>query len=437
MDLKITRTDDCHLRLSLTLPYERVREEVDEAYRTVAKRARIPGFRPGKAPRSVLEMHYGGDVAEKVKEKLVFESLTEALARENISPAAPPRVDATAIAFDPDRPFEFSIDIEVWPNPRVGNYTAIRVDRKIEPVTERTVDNYLSALRERHAEFSPVEDRPLAAGDFAAMDLTATINGEPFKDQKGIMIKMASDQHLPGFCEQLAGLTPGEERRFTLPLPEDADDKLRGRKADFVVNLLAIKKRTLRELDETFCREIADVETVDALRAKVREQLENTARARAEGSMVEQIYEHLLAHHTVTLPEQGIKREAELIAQHNIFQLMMNGLKEEDITRHKEKILTSAREQAVRQRALSCILREIGKKEDITVSDDDIAREIASLAQKKKMPAEEYRAMLEEKDKLRDIERTIIDQKVTRFLVTHAKVKDSRQPFWRRRKEIT
>jgi len=183
MDMKVETIDACRKRLRIEVPAERVDREIEAVFNRLLRTAQVTGFRPGKAPRKVIELHYGDKVREEVKENLVEESFSEALKDTRFEPAVLPRVDTKALTLASGTPFRYDVEVEVWSEFRLGGYSGIRAVRKKAVVADEDVERYLHTLRDQHAEFTPVEDRPLAMSDFALLDISGMVGDTPFDER--------------------------------------------------------------------------------------------------------------------------------------------------------------------------------------------------------------------------------------------------------------
>ncbi|MDD5555786.1 MAG: trigger factor [bacterium] len=427
MDIKVETIDACRRNLRVTLPVERVRLEIDRAYERLGRTARLDGFRPGKAPRRVLELHFAPRVHEEVKERLVDESFGEALRREGIEPAVSPRMDVKSIAISPAEPFSYQVEVETWPALRLGGYTGIKVRRRKEAVTDEDVDRAVGALLDRHAEFIPVADRPAEAGDFALLDIRGEADSAVFEERTGAWMEVAADAYLPGFGDRLIGMRPEETRTFALTLPAEVRPaQLGGKEASYTVTLREIKRKKAPALTDEFCRELGDYAAVDDLKRAVRADLEQYARAREDDRVLEQINDYLLEHTKVPLPPRRLDVETAALAERTAARLIEGGMPKEQIIEKKEELLAGARRQAERSLRLGRIYAEIVRREKIEVTAGEVEERIGRIAGQLKREPAEVRGALEKDGGLDDLREEILKRKVAGFLASHAKVREAK-----------
>ncbi len=427
MEVEVKKIDDCRRKLKISVPVERVAKELDLAYKRVALSAKVPGFRPGRAPKKVLELHYGGRIAEDVKSKLVSETFSEALKLKEVEPAAYPRIDVGVMTLNIAEPFSYEVDVDVWPSVRISGYKGIRAVMEKAVVQDKEVDDSINMLRDRQAEFNPVEGRTLQLGDFAILDLSAKVDGKSFDHKKGLWIEMANGSYLPGFCGKIVGMEPGQDRTFNLALPADLNDKeLSGKEATFEVVLKEIKQKKLPPLDEDFCKSIGNYKNIEELRKAIRENLQRSAETREKNSVVEQINDYLLKHNKVPLPESRVELETVELAERIARRLVSTGWKKEDVIKDKDRLMASARKEAEKNLRLYYIYTEVAKREKISVSDGELEEEIKKMAQSLKKDPREVRGSLEKDGKLKDFREAMKKDKVVEFLIKSGKIKEGK-----------
>lgn len=427
MDMKVESIDACRAKVSVEIPAERVDKEIEAAFARLANTARVAGFRPGKAPRNVLELHYGAQVREEVKEKLVDESFSEALRQKKVEPAVVPQVNTKTLSLSSGGPFRYDVDIEVWPEFRLGGYTGIKASRKKAVVKDEDAERYLQALREQHAEFTPVDGRPIGMGDYALMDIAITLGETPLDERKGVWLEMAPDTYAPGFCEKLIGMKAGEERAFSLPFPSDAREELRGKEGSFRIALKEIKQKKLPLLDDEFCKELGSYKNVDELRAAVRADILKYAESQEEKNVVDQINDYLLAHNEMPLPPTRVNVEAAALARKTAERLLSQGVGKEEILKKKEELMAAARKEAEKMIRLSCIYDKITEREGVAVSAEEIEARVKRIAESMKREPAQVRAALEREGTLGAIEDDIKREKVVALLLSHAKIKEVKE----------
>jgi len=428
MDIKIETIDPCKKRFKIEIPAERVNQEIQLAYERLSRTANVPGFRQGKAPRKILELHFGSGVKEDIKERLVGESFAEALKEKQVEPAVNPTINVKELPLTEGETFRYEVEVEVWPEFHLGGYTGIKAVKKKAAVKDEEVEHYIAMLLDQHAEFLPVEDRPLAAGDFALLDYSGTVEGKIFDERKGLWLEMKTGSFLPGFCDKMNGMVSEETRSFTLTLPADVDQEhLRGKEALFTVTLRQINQKKLPALSDDFCKELGNYTNQDELRAAIRADLLKYAEAQEHRSVVEQINNYLLGHHRMPLPQRRVSAEAASIAEKTAARLLGQGVKKEAILERREELIAASRKEAEKSLTLSCIYDEIARREKIAVSPEEREERIRQIAVMLKREPQQIEVSLEKDGRTGALEEEIKMEKVTAFLVERARIRESKE----------
>ena len=298
--------------LDIEVEKDRLDRAIDDAYRRLAGRVDVPGFRRGKAPRSMVERMIGHDrIVEEALDRLVPEVVTEAMEQEKVEPYTRPRVES--IEFDPLR---LKAVIGLAPKVELGNYAAsLRVSAEQPDVGDEQVDGVIQRLRESYAQWAPVE-RGVQTGDRVGIDLKATIaeREEPVMDSKDAeyVVDPEGAQPAPGFAEQVVGMNPGDQKKFTLTMPEDYRDKeVAGKPADFEVTLHWVKERELPELDDAFAQQVGEYADVAGLRTAVNAQLRQREEERVREKLEEDAMSKLVEISTIEFPPQLVDLQAQ------------------------------------------------------------------------------------------------------------------------------
>lgn len=312
--MKVSSTELPPRQVSLEIEVEkdRVDRAMDEAYRRLAGRVDVPGFRRGKAPRPMVERMIGHDrIVEEALDRLVPEVVSEAMQQEQVEPYTRPRVES--IELDPLR---LKAVVGLAPKVELGEYRgALHVDREEPKVGETEIDNVIQRVRESYAQWAPVE-RPVQLGDRVGIDLKVTPEGgeAPLIDSKDAeyVVDTEGAQPAPGFAEQIVGMSPGDAKSFTLSLPEDYRDKeVAGSPAQFEVTLHSVKERELPELDDTFAQQVGDYADVAALRIAVEAQLRHSEEERVRDKLEEEALNKLVEVASIEYPPQLVEFQAQ------------------------------------------------------------------------------------------------------------------------------
>ncbi|MEW6048004.1 MAG: trigger factor, partial [Bacillota bacterium] len=295
--------------LEVEVPVEEVRKGLDEAYRRLAQRVRIPGFRPGRVPPQVLRARLGRQsVFDEVLELLLPRAYREAVEESRVEPVEEPRFDI--VQMEEDKPLVFKAEVTVKPEVKPGTYKGVKAERVVRRVADGDVDRVLRRLQERFAVLEPSEG-PVQRGLFAEIDYDALLDGRPFRGgaARGRTIEVGSQRVLPGFDAAIEGMRPGEQRQFELTVPEDYPDKeLAGKKLSFSVTVKAVKAKRLPQLDDEFARDVGPYQSLEELRRAIREELQKSADRRSTAELRRQVVEKVAQAASVEVPEPMLRR---------------------------------------------------------------------------------------------------------------------------------
>ena len=365
-------------------------DEVDRhfatAYRHVAERTRVPGFRPGKAPRQVIDRFVGrGSVIAEAIDHLVQDSYGKALDQTDVIPIDSPDVDIDPASLAEGQAITFTATVPVRPEVTLGAYTDYSFDLEVPETTDEQVDQVLEELREQQATLRPIDGRSAAKGDIASVKFAGTIDGEPFEGGSAdrLPLVIGEDRMIPGWEDQLIGLDIGQTKGFDITFPEDYRvEDLRGKEAHFEVELLDLREKILPELDDDFAKSVSDVETLDALRAEIRDALEKRAEAEARHQFGDRIIDFATANASVELPEVMIANEVEIMRDEMRSRLAQQRIGLDQYLalakQTPEELTAELREPAERRVKTLLVLSAIAEKEGIDATDAEIDAEIAA-----------------------------------------------------------
>jgi len=261
----------CRRELDLEIPATDVQKAIERVAREFARVARVPGFRPGKAPIPLIRRRFADDIKGEVLQSLVPEQIDKAVKDQKLVPITQPQVDH--VDYAEDRPLKFRASFEVLPEFELGAYKGVQIEVEKAQVTDADVDKTLEAMRERAATFVPVEDRALESGDYAQLKLVGTPvgGGEPLKADN-VLCHLGAEETLEAFTQNLVGAKPAEQRRFDVEYPADYPDrKLAGQKFVYNAEVVAVKQKKLPELNDELAKDVSDAKTLEELRGKIRQ----------------------------------------------------------------------------------------------------------------------------------------------------------------------
>jgi trigger factor len=372
--------------LEIEVPPVEVDKHFATAYRHVAERTKVPGFRPGKAPRHVIDRFVGrASVIAEAVDHLVGESYDAALDQTAIIPIDQPEVNIDAGAVIEGATVTFTATVSVRPEVTLGAYTEYPFTLETPETTDEQVDGVIDELRGEQATLRPIDDRGAADGDVAAVKFTGTIDGEPFEGGSAdrLPLVIGEGRMVPGWEEQLIGMRIDETKGFEVTFPDDYRvEELRGKEAHFDVTLLDIRERILPELDDDFAKSVGELQTVEELRAEIRDALEKRAADEARHAYADRIIDFAAANATVELPEVMIANEIEIMRDElgNRLAAQRIGMEQYlDLAKQTpEELSAELREPAARRVKVLLVLSAIAEREGIDASDAEIDAEIAS-----------------------------------------------------------
>ena len=382
------------VRLEIEVPADEVSRHFETAYRHLAERTRVPGFRPGKAPRNVIERYVGRDaVLAEAVEHLVGEGYDAAIDQTDLIPIDQPEVEIDTASLREGDTARFAAVVAVRPTVSVGAYTDYPFKLEVPPVSDEDVEVVLSELRDQQATLRPVDDRGAEKEDLVAVSFRGTIDGEPFDGgtAERLPLVLGEERMIPGWEDQLVGMRIDERREFDLTFPADYRvETLAGREAHFNVTLVDLRERILPALDDAFAASVTDGQTLDQLRAEIRDALGRRAEAEARHQFGDRIIEFATANATVELPEVMIANEVEIMRDELRARLAEQRIgidKYLELARQTpEELMAELREPASRRVKTLLVLSAIAEREGIDATDAEVDAEVE--AQLARYPAE-------------------------------------------------
>jgi trigger factor len=372
--------------LEIEVPPDEVDRHFATAYRHVAERTRVPGFRPGKAPRQVIDRFVGrGSVLAEAIDHLVQDSYDKALDQTDLIPIDQPDVDIDAAMLAEGQAMTFTATVPVRPDVTLGAYTDYSFGLEVPNVTDEQVDQVLTELREQQATLRPIDDRGAQKDDIASVKFVGTIDGEPFDGGSAdrLPLVIGEDRMIPGWEDHLIGLEIGATKGFDSTFPDDYRvEDLRGKEAHFEVEILDLREKVLPELTDAFAASVSDVETIEALRAEIRDALGQRADAEARHAFGDRIIDFATANATVELPEVMIANEVEIMRDELRTRLAQQRIGLDQYLamaqQSTEELTAELREPATRRVKTLLVLSAIAEKEQVDATDTEIDAEIAS-----------------------------------------------------------
>jgi trigger factor len=404
--------------IQVEIPASEVTRETETLIQKYQKLARIPGFRRGHVPPSVIRQRFSQDIKNDVVDTLVPRYFRKEADKLGLVPVSQPRV--TDLHVHDGEPLRFKASFEIMPTIRAEGYRELRAEKPAISVTDEEVEESLKGLQEQHAAFTSVEGRALADGDFAQVSL----DGEP-KDGEGkpvhmddILVEIAGKNTMPEFTSNLRGASTGDERRFDVQYPEDSSDKrLAGKTFTYTVRVHGIKQKSLPELNDQFAKELGEFANLDEVRKRIREGMEAERKHNAERESKDKLVAELVKRNEFEVPEALVERQVDIRLERGLRALTAQGMKAEEIKKMDfNRLRAGQHEQALQEVKASLLLDRIAEEEKIEVSDAEIDREIEALAKQSKQTSEEIRARLTRDGALDRIRNRIRSEKTLDFL---------------------
>jgi trigger factor len=382
--MQITRTPapKSTIQLEIEVPAERLDRALDVAVRALARRTRVPGFRPGKAPRPVLERHLGpGVVLDEAVDHLMQDAYREAIIAEDIIPLT--NADVEVVQAEEGKPLVFKAVVPVRPDVQLGDYRGFNFAPDIDVIDDARVDHVIEELRDQNATLAAVEDRGANDGDYAVISFVGSRDGEPFDGGSSdrMPLILGQERLIPGFETNLVGLEPGASTEFDITFPEDyGEPTLAGQTAHFAVTVKELREKVQPELDDDFLATLGDFASFDALRTDIRARLEGNALDRARHGFADRIIEYAVANATVDLPEVLIDQEVEVMHDEFRGTLARQGITEDAYLKAVEKsgddLHAEFRPNAEKRVKTLLVLSKVADAEGIAVPDADVDAEV-------------------------------------------------------------
>jgi trigger factor len=412
--------------LAVEVDAKRVKRAFDRTYRDLAKSVEVKGFRPGKAPRSVLERLYGPSVAEEVERKLVGETLSEAIEQTGLEPVAEPAVETAKLL--PDEDFRYTARVEVKPAIELPNLMGLPAKKPRVEVADEEIEREIEALRRRNA---PLIEEPegtlLASGHIATLDFVGRVDGKPFQggSGQGVDLEIGSGHFIPGFEEQLVGAVSGEDRQVKVSFPEEyANAELAGKEAVFAAHVVAVKRRELPAADDDFAKDLGDFETLEDLRARIRADITAAREQAAKAELQRTLLESLVERASFDVPPGMIERQLQQQLRTAREQLE-DRVPEEELLGQLERWREQWRESAERKVREGLLLEAVVQAEGLGVSPEEIEARIQEMAAQQGLDPGRLRKTFGGEVFERALEAQLADEKALDFLAARAKIEET------------
>ena len=360
---EIIEKQNCRVKLKVEIPAEEVTQEFEKVYKDFIRHATVPGFRKGKVPLTIIKARYKEAAKEEVLRQLISSSFQAAIKEKNLEVMTEPSVDE--VDLKPEAPFLYKAVFEIRPEIKLGDYNKLKLTKKTKKITEKDVDASLKDIQERFAKYATVEGRDLAPGDYALADIKITEGGKEKANKEGIIIQIDDKAFGPGFEEKVKGLKKDEEREFSL------------KEMNFWIRLRDVKAKVTSPIDDELAKDVG-MDSLEKLKEDIQKRLESFEAEKVRGELIKQIDERILSIGDLVPPESAVKKREELLLEEMRRDFDRQGKQDEYKTK-EEELRKNAQESSLRAIKIAYLLDEVGKRENITVSEEKAEEELKKI----------------------------------------------------------
>lgn len=421
MKTELTDVSETQKHLTIEIPSDVVEKEIDRVTKGYSKQARLPGFRPGKAPASVIKQRFKDQILHDVLHGLIPRAIEDALTERGVEPVDTPNVRDVDIK--EGQPLRFTAAFETLPPFDPGDLSTISLLTPPVAIGTDAVDQALQRLRERAARFEPVEGRPATEGDTLVVDLVRTDAAGKIDRHEAVPAEIGAPANPPGFDTNLVGLSPGDEKTFVVHFPADyAVQELANTDVTYAVNVKDIRQRVLPELDDEFAKDLGDFETLEALRDRIEKDLAEEAELAAKRQVRNDLLKQLAQRVTFDLPSSLVEREIDRRLEEFARRLMEQQIDPRQANIDWAQFREAQRQPARDAVASALVLDEIARRENLVVAPEELDREIEQFAARSGRTPAAVRAQLEKESGISRLYAGLRREKAVDFAMSHAKM---------------
>lgn len=407
--------------MEISVPAAEVESETGHVIADIQKRAKLPGFRPGKAPVSLIRKQFAGDIKQQVLEKLIPKFLEKQIEAENLNVVGRP--DIEDVHMHDGEPLTFKALFEVVPEIELGEYRDVEVPYQDPVVSDEDVEKRLNELREQKAQYINVDPRPIADGDFAvvALESISGVDGEPVK-QDEMVLEIGSTDTFEAFTENLRGLSPGDEKEFEVTYPADyGAPRLAGKSVKFHATVKGLRRKELPELNDEFAQDLGDYRNVDEVRDAIRKGIFSQRQYEAQQEAKNKIIDKLVEAHEFPVPEVFVDRQIQNRVEQSLRSMAAEGVDPRSIKLDWAKVKEAQHDKAVREVKASLLLTKISERESIHATREEVDKEVERAARQNREPVAATQMKFEKDGTLGRIANHIQTEKTLNFLFEHAR----------------
>jgi trigger factor len=425
MKVKVLQIAPCQKLLKIEIPKETVDQELSKIYEDIRKVAEIPGFRKGKAPRKIIEQHHSKTAKDEVLKKLIPSGYSKAIKENSINPASMP--DISQVKLVDNEPLYFEAKVDVEPEVNLRKYKGLKIKKRTPKVESKEIKQALEVLRDRFAEYKPVEGREIKEDDYVIADFETKVEGKTVdkKENSWFYIKKDNKVESDEVIKALRGTKIDTEVRVDTTLPEDYFKKeYINKPATIEVKVKEIREKKLPKLDKEFLKNIGDYKSQEELEEAVSVDIKKRKEQEIGFEVESQLSDSLVKFNPIQAPASMIKRQTDELVNSAKMRLRHQGLKDEDIKSRDEDLRKNMEKEAEKQVKLYFILNAIAKEENITVNDKDVEERLKRLAKQNKTEPDKIREYLTKNNSLESLRNQIEHEKTIDFLTSQAKIKE-------------
>ncbi len=412
----------CRRELDLEIPADEVSKAMERVAKEFAKVARVPGFRPGKAPITLIRRRFADDIKGEVLQSLVPERVEKAVNEQKLTPVSQPKVEQ--LDFNDGQPLKFRAVFEVLPEFELANYKDLQLEMPVMDVVDEDVTKTLEDMRERAAAFAPAEGRPVQDNDFVQLKLTGTAEGEGEPLQAdSVLCHIGAEETMAPFNENLRGVNIGDHKDFDVPYPADYPDaKLAGKTYHYSVDVLGIKTKKLAELNDDFAKDVSDATTLDELKKKIREGLEHQRDHKQKDLLREKVLGEIVKLHDFPVPQSLVEHQMDVRLERVVRSLAQQGVDPRAVNIDWVSLRKRNEDRAKDDVKAELIVDRIATAENIDVTEEEVEHELEHLAGHSNESAEAIRARLTKQGTLDRIKAKLRSDKTLDWLAQNARV---------------
>jgi len=415
----VSTAADCKRSVEIEIPLEEVEKTKERVTSSLRQRVRLPGFRPGKAPLSMIQSRFESDIRNEVLEMLLPQAFREKVDKDGLKVVGQPNI--SDLKFEAGQPIHFKAEFEVAPEFEVAEYMGLEAKYEEPQVTDEEVETRLATMREGKAEYVNLDPRPIEANDYVLVHLK-TLTGLAEAIDQDVQIQVSGEETLPAFNDALIGMSPEESKQVDVTYPEDyGQENLAGKTVKFELTPKTLRKKELPALDDEFARDLGDFQTLDELKDAIRKSIFGEKQQRAQQVAKEELIDKLVDGNQFPIPEAYVERQIENQVRMQLNDLAGRGVDPSTIKLDWAKLKETQAEKAVRNVRASLLLEQIAEKENIRATKDEVDAEVQRIARRDREAVAVTRAKLEKDGVIARISGSIQTEKTLQFLFDNAK----------------